>query len=219
MQPATQVAFANVHKALGKIIEGPIPDGSPPPTGINLPSSKQTQAAYLVVYLALVVAAAVATNLRGKDTYGNTYAIQTCDVYAAIAWVCQSIADDYSADLSVTTHTYDEVVASLAKKFQSTVPFYSGDESRHNVLYQLPFMVNNPSFGYGERYIKDKTKTAPLVAKSTFDWATVDEAYIIELLINQVMRISQTDCNFVVFTRYPYLPLGETDDTQTAQVI
>ena len=77
------------------------------------------------MYLALVVAAAVATNLRGKDTYGNTYAIQTYDVYAAITWVCQSIADDYSADLSVTTHTYDEVPGAVAKKVQSTVPFYS----------------------------------------------------------------------------------------------
>ncbi len=119
------LAFANVHKELGSIIDELIPDGIPPVTGVNLPSSKRTQAAYLVVYLALVVAAAVATNLRGKDTYGATYAIQTYDVYAAIAWACQSIADDYSADLSVTTHTYDEVVGAVAKKFQSTVPFYS----------------------------------------------------------------------------------------------
>ena len=213
------LAFANVHKALGDIINGPIPDGNPPVTGVNLPSSKQTQAAYLVVYLALVVAAAVATNLRGKDNYGNTYAIQTYDVYAAITWVCQSIADDYSADLSTPTHTYDEVVGSLAKKFQSTVPFYKGDEKRHNVFYQLPFMANNSSFGYGQKYIKDKTKAASLAAKSTFDWTTVDEAYIIELLINQAVQISQKDCRFVVFTRYPYLPLGETADTTVAQVI
>jgi hypothetical protein len=80
------IAFSSVHKELKLTINNPVPLNS---TFIP-PASQRAQAAHLVLYTALVVAAAVATNLRGRDANGAPF-ILTYDVYAAVAWVSAAI--------------------------------------------------------------------------------------------------------------------------------
>ena len=208
------IAFSSVHKELRFTINNPVPLNS---TFIP-PTSQRAQAAHLVLYTALVVAAAVATNLRGRDTNGAPF-ILTYDVYAAVAWVSGAIEDVYDAGPPSASITFADIFYAVTAAFHKENKFYNGNESKHNVFYQLDFVVQNDAVAYGGFLMGPKTNASllkPLESSVTFDWSTLDQACVIEALFDGAFFATHRDCSFAVFTRYSYLPLKGTSTSAEA---